>query len=61
MKSKKTHPAKVHDLRDINSVKVAVPDVSAELAGLAPSSGAAGSKIVTPSVRVQTPGQTTHE
>jgi len=61
MKSKKPYQTTVHDLRDIDPVKVAVPDVSAEFAGLKPSPGTGEAGIVTPGVGVQTPGQTTHE
>jgi hypothetical protein len=61
MKSKKTYQTTVHDLRDIDPVKIAVPDVSAEFTGLEASPGTKDARIVTPGVRVQTPGQTTHE
>jgi hypothetical protein len=60
MKSKKTYRT-VHDLRDIDPTKIAMPDVSGEFAGLAVSHGAKDARIVSPGVGVQTPGQTTHE
>jgi hypothetical protein len=61
MKPKKEEKRTVHDLRDISSVRVAVPDVAGELAGAVPLAGSKGPRIVTPGVGVQTPGQTTHE
>ncbi len=61
MNSKKTDQTPVRDLRNIDPVKVAVPDVSGELAGLETPPGAKDARIVTPGVGVQTPGQTTHE
>jgi len=60
MKAKKTYRT-VHDLRDIDPVKTAVPDVSSEFAGLEASPGAGEARIVAPGIGVQTPGQTTHE
>lgn len=59
MKTKKEKQTAVRDLRGANPEKVAIPDVSDELAGA--SASAKGPRIVTPGVRVQTPGQTTHE
>lgn len=61
MKTKKPDKMRVHDLRDDMPVRVAVPDVSAELAGGAPSSALEGPNVVSPSVDVQATGQTTHE
>ncbi len=61
MKSKKPNPTVVHDLRDIDPVKVAVADVSSEFAGLDPLPGTGSGRIASPRVGVQTPGQTTHE
>jgi hypothetical protein len=61
MKSKKIYRTIVHDLRDIDLTKIAVPDVSGEFAGLEASHGAMDARIVTPGIGVQTPGQTTHE
>lgn len=61
MKLKKTHRTVVRDLRDIDVVKLAMPDVSDRLAGFNPSPETQGPNIVTPGVGVQTPGQTTHE
>ena len=60
MKWKKTYRT-VHDLRDIDPTKIAMPDVSGEFAGLAVSHGAKDARIVSPSVGVQTRSQTTHE
>jgi hypothetical protein len=61
MKSKKTYRTTVHDLRDIDLTKIAVPDVSSGLAGLEASHGAVDARIVSLGIGVQTPGQTTHE
>jgi len=61
MKSKKIYRTTVHDLRDIDPTKIAVPDMSGEFAGLGASRGANDARIVTPGTGVQTQGQTTHE
>ena len=60
MKTKKTNKIKKHDLRDVSAVRVAVPDVSAEFAGLTPQAEL-DEGIVSPSIGTQTPGQATHE
>ena len=58
MKSKRTYRT-VHDLRDIDPTKIAVPDVSSEFATLDASLGTKNARA--PGIGVQTPGQTTHE
>ncbi len=60
MKSKKIDKPKIRDLRDLASVKLAVPDVSGELAGSEPPPDKEGPRMLTPDIGVQTPGQTTH-
>lgn len=61
MKWKKTYRTTVHDLRDIDPAKIAVPDVAGEFAGLETSPGTKDARILSPSIGVQMPGQTTHE
>lgn len=61
MKTKKVGKAKIHDLRDLAPVKVAVPDVSGEFAGVEPSPASDEPNIVSPSIGNEPTGQATHD
>ncbi|MGA7711498.1 MAG: hypothetical protein WCA81_06320 [Rhizomicrobium sp.] len=61
MKTKKAGKAKIHDLRDLAPVRLAVPDVSGELVGVMPLPATDGENIVSPGVGNLPPGQATHE
>jgi hypothetical protein len=61
MKSKKIYRTTVHDLRDIDPTKIAVPGASSEFAGLEASPGTETASIVTPGIGAQIAGRTTHE
>lgn len=60
MKTKKAVKPKLHDLRDLTPVEVAVPDVSGEFVGLVPSPATDGPDIVSPSIGNEPVGQATH-
>ena len=61
MKTKKIGKATIHDLRDLVSVKLAVPDVSSKFAGSVPSPANDGPNIASPNIGNEPIGQATHE
>ncbi len=61
MKPKKKDKKTTHDLRDVASVRVAVPDVAEKFAGLLPVATTDGPDIVSPTVgNNEPPGQGSH-
>ncbi|MGA7675959.1 MAG: hypothetical protein WCA78_13055 [Rhizomicrobium sp.] len=61
MKTKKDIKQILRDLRDLTPVRLAVPDVSGEFAGLVPSPATDGPNIVSPDIGNEPIGQATHE
>ena len=61
MKAKETEKQKVHDLRDLTPVKVAVPDVSGAFAGAVPPPATDGPNIMSPTIGKEPDGQGTSD